>query len=117
MRVLAALLMISTPALAHDWYSGTRDPVTGGGCCGVADCAVLKIEPGMLTGEVDGYRLRLTAEQAGRINPARKMPVDTLIVWDRMQPSPDGNFHLCLPTYPTPNMAADYFCFFAPPST
>jgi hypothetical protein len=37
--------------------------VTGGGCCGIADCAILKIEPGMLEGEADGYRLRLTLER------------------------------------------------------
>jgi hypothetical protein len=50
----------------------------------------------MLTGEADGYRIRLTAEQAGKINPLRKTPVDTLIKWERIQSSHDGNYHLCL---------------------
>ena len=120
LAVLVAFFVFALPALsalAHDWYSGTRDPVTGGSCCGVADCAILRVEPGMLEGEADGYRIRLTAEQAGKINPLRKTPVDTLIKWERIQSSHDGNYHLCLPTYPTPNMAADFFCFWAPPNT
>ena len=116
-RVLTILLLMAVPAAAHDWYTGTIDPVTLGSCCGTQDCAALKIEPGVLEGHVDGYRLRLTAEQAAKINPLRKMPVDTIIKWERIQPSPDGSFHLCLPTYPTPTMRADFFCFWAPPST
>lgn len=113
----AFFFMAAAPAAAHDWYTGTRDPVTGGGCCGKADCAILQVDPGVLIGEADGYRLRLTAEQAAKINPARRLPVDTLIPWDRVQPSHDGNYHLCLPGYPTPSMRADFFCFWAPPNS
>ena len=120
LAALVAAFVFLAPILgarAHDWYTGTNDPVTGGSCCGIHDCAILKVEPGVLEGELDGYRLRLTAEQAAKINPLRKEPVDTLIKWERIQPSPDGNFHLCLPNHPIPHMAADFFCFWAPPST
>lgn len=117
MRALLALLILATPAAAHDWYTGTIDPVTLGGCCGVADCAPLKISAGVLDAVEDGYRIRLTAEQAAAINPARRTPVDTVVTWDRIQPSPDGQFHMCLPTYPRPEMRADFFCFWAPPDT
>lgn len=110
-------------ALAHDPYSGRTDPVYGNGCCGGADCAILEVKPGMLEGELDGYRIRLTLEEARKINPYRVQPVDTLIVWDRIQPSWDGNYHLCLRSRdaldmfggPDPRGAA--YCFFAPPNT
>ena len=116
--ISAAFLVFATAsAAAHDWYTGTQDPVTGSSCCGKADCAILRVDPGVLEGDADGYRLRLTAEQAQAINPARRTPVDTLIPWDRVQASHDGNYHLCLPTYPTPTMRADFYCFWAPPNS
>lgn len=112
-------LAAAFPANAHDIYVGTRDPVTHGICCTTSeheqygDCDRLLIEPGVLTGEVGGYRLRLTVEQARRINPLRSEPVDTFIPESRIQPSMDGNFHLCLPSYPTPTRN-DFYCFFQP---
>lgn len=115
--MLAAMVAFCAPAVAHDWFTGTRDPVTGGGCCGGSDCSLLKIEPGVLEGEAGGYRLRLTAEQAAKINPSRKQPVDTLIAWDRIQPSHDGNYYLCIPSYPVSTMRGDFYCFWAPPNT
>ena len=121
--ILAALLFLPTAASAHDWYVGKRDPVTGSSCCTTSatakygDCAQLIIEPGVLTGEVDGYRLRLTAEQAQRINPLRTSPVDTIIPWERVQASEDGNYHLCIPRFAVPNMQADFYCFWAPPNS
>ena len=115
-------LAAAFPANAHDLYVGTTDPVTHGICCttsehdGYGDCGQLTVEPGMLTPEAGGYRLRLTAEQAQRINPMRTIPVDTFIPDDRIQPSMDGNFHLCLPAYSVP-LRGDFFCFFQPGST
>ena len=115
--VAAFVFLVPVIARAHEWYSGTHDPVTGGGCCGGHDCAALELEPGMLTGEAEGYRLRLTLEQARRINPQRFEPLDVLIPWGRIQPSPDGNFHLCIPARRASWMPADLYCFFAPPNT
>lgn len=112
-------LAAACPANAHDLYVGTTDPVTKGICCttsehaGYGDCDKLDIEPGVLTGEVGGYRLRLTVEQARRINPLRQIPVDTFIPDARVQPSMDGNYHVCIPASSVPNRA-DFFCFFQP---
>lgn len=115
--VVIAVVLASQAALAHSWYSEKRDPVTRGGCCGGSDCAILAVTPGVLSAEADGYRVRLTAEQAKAINPYRNTPVDALVPWDRVQPSEDGNYHICLPTYPVGSMKADFFCFFAPANT
>lgn len=111
--------MMVAPASAHDWYVGKNDPVTGGSCCTTSandaygDCGLLKIEKGMLDAVDEGYRLRMTAEQAQKINPLRKFPVDTLIPWNRVQESGDGNWHVCLPQTPG-TTKYDFFCFFAP---
>lgn len=120
---LAAVLTILAPVIAreawpHDWYSSTTDPRWGWRCCGGSDCAVLRIEPGMISGETDGYRLRLTYEQARRINPNITGPVDALVTWDRVQDSPDGNWHVCLMTsQPTTAGGGGVFCFFKPGET
>ena len=118
--IFFASLLWASSAIAHDSFIGKMDPVTGGSCCttaqneGYGDCAVLKVEPGMLTGEDGGYRLRLTAEQASKINPVRGLPVDTFIPQDRIQDSWDGNYRLCIPSRPSEAMRADFYCFFAP---
>lgn len=117
---LMALPFLSFPTEAHDWYIGQRDPVTGGSCCTTAasamsgDCNDLIIEPGVLEPVPEGYRVRLTVEQARRLNPLRTLPVDTIVPEERIQESGDGNWHMCIPSYPTPNMQADFFCFFRP---
>jgi len=117
---LAALLCLTTAASAHDWYIGQRDPVTGGSCCTTAasaksgDCNELLIEPGVLEPVPEGYRIRLTVEQARKLNPLRTMPVDTIVPEERIQESGDGNWHMCIPSYPVGNMKADFFCFFRP---
>ena len=115
MRLAIAILIATvTPAAAHDWYSTETDPVTMARCCGGQDCAPLKVEPGMIEAVEDGYRLRLTLEQAQAINPKRTQAVDTLVEWDRIQPSPDGNWHVCIPNYYLPSMRADIYCFWEP---
>lgn len=118
---LAALsLALASPAQAHSWYHGKTDPVTGGSCCTTSatsqygDCAVLQVDPGVIEATPDGYRLRLTIEQAQKINPMRLAPVDTFIPYNRIQTSEDGNFHLCIPRYPVANMQADFYCFWQP---
>lgn len=122
--ILAAVLLTATcgPALAHDWYIGKSDPVTGGSCCttsatdGYGDCAKLIVEPGVLEPVPEGWRLRLTLEQARKINPLRMSPVDTLIPDGRIQASEDGNFHLCIPPRPD-GLRFDFYCFWQPPMT
>lgn len=112
--VFLLLLAFASPAAAHDWYSTETDPVTFSRCCGNHDCAPLKIEPGMIEAVEEGYRLRLSVEQAKAINPNRTQRVDTIVEWDRIQPSPDGNWHVCLPNYYLPAMRGDFYCFWEP---
>lgn len=118
--LIVSVLLSGQLAFAHDWYVGKRDPITGGGCCtttnkdGYGDCAQLVIEPGVLTAEPGGFRLRLTEAQARRINPLRVGPVDTFVPEDRIQQSGDGNWHVCIPSRAVSHMQADFFCFFQP---
>lgn len=118
--ILKVLIGITTLALAshaeaHSWYSSKKDPRTQLGCCGGSDCNTLIISPGVISGEVDGYRIRLTLEQAQRINPGRVEPLDVLIPWDRVQPSEDGNWHICIPRWNDVTVG-NFYCFFAPPN-
>lgn len=135
MRILLACFLILWPAsvvLSHeairsnsivifpDPYSGKKDPQTGLLCCGGEDCEVLKVRPGTLTPGDDGIRLRLTEEEARVINPNRVGPVDTVIPFDRIQPTPpewSGEYRVCIPPYKDPTRPRDFFCFWAPPST
>lgn len=103
-------------AYSHEWYSKRMDPVRQTPCCGGSDCAKLKIDPGVLEATDEGYRVRMTLEQARRINPQRIAPVDTVVPWERIQLSEDGNYHICIPSYEVPAMPADFYCFFAPGS-
>ena len=115
------VLLTSQRADAHDWYVGKHDPVTGGSCCttsataGYGDCAKLVVEPGVLEPVPEGYRLRLTIDQARKINPLRQTPVDTLIPEERIQDSLDGNFHLCIPAHAN-GLRYDFYCFWRPGS-
>lgn len=114
--VAAFVFLAPVIASAHSWYSDRRDPVTKKGCCGGTDCAQLVIEPGVFSAEPGGYRVRLTLEQARRINPVRREGIDILIPWERVQDSEDGNFHLCIPRW-NGVVRDDFYCFFAPPNT
>jgi hypothetical protein len=118
------LMLAVRPAHAHDPYTGKIDSKFKNGCCGGSDCAVLKVKPGMLTGEGDDLRLRMTLEEAREINPYRAKPVDTIITYDRVQDSWDGNYHVCLRTHDArmPSGEPDtergsVYCFWAPGNT
>lgn len=104
-------------ALAHEWYSQRKDPVYKQSCCGGSDCARLMIEPGVLEGTAEGYRVRLSLEQSRRINPYSVFPIDALIPWERVQPSEDGNFHICIMSTRRDHPKDGVYCFFAPPNT
>ena len=112
---IIGLTSLPSPSEAHSWYSARKDPKTQLGCCGGSDCATLRIEPGVLTAETDGYRIRLTIEQAQRINPNRFEPLDVLIPWQRVQNSEDGNWHICIPRW-NDITVGNFYCFFAPPN-
>jgi hypothetical protein len=97
--LMVALLLMARQAHAHEPYTGKIDPRFKNGCCGGSDCAVLKVKPGMLEGEGDDLRLRMSLEEAREINPYRTKPVDSVITHDRVQDSWDGNYHVCLRTH------------------
>jgi hypothetical protein len=116
---VAAVLLVLTSgsALAHDWYIGQRDPVTGGSCCTtsandmIGDCGQLIVTPTNMTSEDAGLWVHLTKEEAVKINPrVVKSNISVFIPWERVQPSHDGNFHICFG--PTGTL----YCFFMPPA-
>ena len=112
-----AVFLCALPAAAHDWYTDRRDPVYRWGCCGGDDCATWKIRPGSITAEPTGYRVRLTLPEARAINPYSQAPIDGLVVWPRVQPSEDGNWHLCIMPSNRTTESGGIYCLFAPPST
>lgn len=114
--VLAITAILPAPAHAHSWYSKKTDPVWGNSCCGGSDCATWAIRPGSLSAEDDGYRVRLTLEESRKINPYSTHPIDALVTWDRVQPSEDGNWHLCVMTTHRDNNRGGIYCLFAPPN-
>lgn len=78
---LAALAMAAGgQALAHEWYTGTRNPVTGLGCCDKTDCWEVADEDVWPAGPV--YMVNLGG---------------TLHSFDarQIQPSRDGKHHAC----------------------
>lgn len=116
--VLAMFILALTAhgAHSHEWYSHRQDPVTKHGCCGGTDCAQLIIGPGTISAEPSGYRVRLSIEEARRINAYRIDALDTIVPWDRVQDSEDGNYHICIPTQ-NGRVLDEIYCFFAPPNT
>lgn len=92
--VIAALPV--SPAGAHDWFTGKRDPITGYECCGNKDCRVISpnhVEP--LPG--GDFNLRIGSK-------ARYF-----IPKDRVLESEDGQYHICSSA---PHITIR--CFFAP---
>jgi hypothetical protein len=114
---VAFVLAAYYPAFGHSWYKEKKDPVYQQGCCGDYDCSPLAIEPGVLWAVEEGYRVVLTLEQSRAINPMSSAPIDALVTWDRVQPSEDGNYHICIMSMHRANARQGVYCFFAPPNT
>jgi hypothetical protein len=70
-------------AQAHDWYTGTRNPVTHIGCCGVQDCKPVSIE----TGEIVELENEFVVYKYGREFHFPKKEA---------MPSQDGQYHACM---------------------
>ncbi len=83
-----ATLFGSASAKAHDWY-----PLS---CCSEKDCRALV--------EADGETVLETAD-GWRLWDGR------LVKRGRVQPSPDGSFHLC------ETRSRSILCFFVPPGS
>jgi hypothetical protein len=118
MKQLSAVIvmaLLGAPAQfadAHSWYSGTKDPLTGSNCCGGSDCS--PIPASWVKYERDGFRLTLTLDQVRAVNPFATLPVDAFIPPERVQHSPDMNFHVCLYTANRNAPRKGVICFFAP---
>lgn len=110
------MLLLVAPAQAHEWYSSRVDPVYRNSCCGGHDCAELKIAPGVLEAEDEGYRIRLDAGQVREINPSAVGAVDALVPWSRIQDSEDGKYHICIMDSFRGKPREGVLCFFAPPA-
>lgn len=110
------LVVMVRQAHAHDWFSRKVDPVFGWRCCGGNDCKVIRPNGRNITAEKDGYRIRLSLEEARAINPVAELPVDGLVTWDRVQPSETNEFAICLMPYNRSPRAGGVFCFFEPPA-
>ena len=71
-------LLLFTPAEAHDWYSGIRNPTTGVGCCGGHDCTPIDISRVLET------RDEFIVDGKWRFNK------------DEAMPARDGQYHACI---------------------
>lgn len=114
--VLAVLLATATASWSHSWYSEKMDPVYRTACCGGKDCATWAIQPGEISAEANGLRVRLSLERSRTINPGSQYPIDALVIWDRVQPSEDGNWHLCVMSAYRADDRGGIYCLFAPPN-
>ena len=114
---LAAAFLLASPALAHDWYSEKRDPVYGWSCCGGHDCARWKIRKGSIKAVPRGFHIQLTLEETQAINPYSQLPIDAVVDYGRVQPSEDGDWHLCVMNHNRSTESGGVYCLFQPPST
>lgn len=101
-------------ARSHDFYVGKKDPVTRASCCTTSaneaygDCRTLIITKANFFAEELGYRVILTHAEALKINLQSQGAVNVLVPYERVQPSGDGNYHICL------GPAGRLHCFFEP---
>jgi hypothetical protein len=73
-----AFIALFSPAEAHDWYAGIRNPQTGWGCCGGQDCHPIDV---------------------GRVEEtATEFIVDGKwhFIKDEAMPAQDGQYHACI---------------------
>lgn len=124
MSILATLLLVCLFAIgaiisqanAHDWFTGTHDPVTQFGCCGGNDCKEVPddmMAAGVITEVPGGYEVRLTAEQANYFNKYARSPITAMVKGTRAQPSKTGGYALCI----VPGSVTPVQCLFVPQNT
>ena len=94
---MALCIAAATAANAHDWYEDKFDPLTKFRCCGGYDCRA--IPQSSVRPRADGGYTYL--------------PHNFTIPPDRVQESPDGQYHICENTYVVTNQLY-WRCFFAP---
>lgn len=97
MKALLVGVLISLPvtATAHEWYSKTKNPVTGYTCCGTNDCRSVRA-------------LDVEMTQSGYIYVPKGLSINR----NEAVPSPDKNFHVC--EYAKPSIEKKLRCIFVP---
>jgi hypothetical protein len=107
LAAIALLLAVyAAPAEGHDWFTGTTDPVTGHACCtgpGLSfahvDCMAVPADlltAGVIEETAQGYRVRLTLDQAKRFNDQTTRPIDEVVPWSRVQPGLSQGVAICI---------------------
>lgn len=121
LAVLALLCLLPmgfiVAAQAHEWYSSKTDPVTKQSCCGGTDCSRYVISHHNLFPEKDGFRIVLTIDRTIAINPYSVAPIDAFVAYERVQPSEDGDWHLCISAHKRDGYTSGVYCLFMPPNT
>lgn len=96
--IIIALVLLMAGAYmqanAHEWYTGKKDPLTNNSCCGGSDCAAIPTQ--WITDVPGGVRVQMTLEQAQQVNPNAVFPVDAFVAEERIQRSPDLEWHACV---------------------
>ena len=101
--LVPVLAVVSTEAMAHEWYTGKKDPVTGFDCCAGSECAPI---PESQVREMPGGYIYL--------------PTGEFIPLRRVQHSHDWQYHRCIYHSEFLNLDQGRFrkgdtrCFFAP---
>jgi hypothetical protein len=111
----AILLLSAIAALAHGDYIGKTDPAYNNNCCGGSDCATA---PTATVSEGEGgFHVVMTLDEARTVNPLAMLPIAAVVPWGRVQPSWDGDFHICI--FPKDRSAprGGVICFWAPLTT
>jgi hypothetical protein len=112
-RAIVLFLVLASPAMAHSWYSKKQDPIWRNACCGGSDCS--EIDGQNISGDVDGYRIILSLEEARKINKNAQKAIDTVVEWARVQPSEDSKYHICVMSdFSDFDRRHGVYCFFAP---
>ena len=139
---VAAFLLAVGLALAHEPYTGQKDPIYRRdgtmwtqaqssftsqadpyqGCCSGNDCKPIPRD--MVSHVIEavdgGYIVRMTAEEAQRINPHTHKPVDAFIPRERVKqltPEMEIAFHICLWEMSRDAPHYGVICFWEPPNT
>jgi len=88
--LIAILLLISSRAAAHEWYTG-RTNAAGVDCCGGMHCH--PVPDGAVTELLGGYRVVTTLRDP---DLGYTYSIDHVYRYAERMSSPDGHWHICV---------------------
>jgi hypothetical protein len=94
-RLLLAIMLVCTPAIAHDWYPSE--------CCGGQDCAIATVT--FVASDPKELPHMMVETHDANGNHVAMVPSDF-----QVRESKDGNWHACF-------VLNQLFCLFGPPNT